>query len=77
MRGWRPDHPLIGEARHKSNVRSYANVYQHRGHLVPQPCAECGAKAEKHHPDYGHPLLVVWLCRGHHLARHREAQGAD
>ena len=49
------------------NCRAYANVYQRRGRLKPQPCIFCGTRAEKHHPDYSRPLLVVWVCRDHHL----------
>jgi len=53
------------------NSRAYANVYQRRGKLKPIPCEACGdEKAQKHHPDYGKPLEVTWLCRPCHLARH-------
>lgn len=27
---------------------------------------------DAHHEDYDEPLNVVWLCRLHHLMRHRE-----
>ena len=42
--------------------------------LEPLPCVECGSteNIERHHPDYGQPLLVVWLCRTHHRALHRK-----
>lgn len=70
MRATRPRHrDLSTEARWKSNARAYANTYQKRGKLVPQPC-HCGAKAEKHHHDYSKPLEVEWLCRKHHLEIH-------
>jgi DNA-binding XRE family transcriptional regulator len=43
------------------------------GELVREPCGECGAPAEAHH-DAGyepeHWLVVIWLCRRHHAARH-------
>jgi hypothetical protein len=43
------------------------------GHLVREPCSQCGAlKAEAHHEDYTKPLEVVWLCRRHHKLRHAE-----
>ncbi len=72
MRRWRKTHPLRPDQRLKMNCRCYANVYQRRGVLVPQPCEDCQSeKAQKHHPDYSRPLLVVWLCRPCHLARHR------
>lgn len=67
MRRWRKTHRLVGEARRKMNCRSYAGVYQRRGHLKSQPCIFCCEPAEKHHPDYSRPLLVIWMCRTHHL----------
>ncbi len=41
-----------------------------RGHLVPWPCESCGEKAEAHHPHYGAPMLVTWLCDQHHKEAH-------
>lgn len=74
MRGWRPEHPLTAEQKVKDNARAYANVYQKRGKLIPQPCEQCGSsESEKHHEDYSKPLDVRWLCRQCHLALHREA----
>lgn len=57
----------------KSITRSYANVYQSRGLLTPQPCQFCLSEThiEKHHPNYRKPLLVIWLCRKCHRALHR------
>lgn len=26
---------------------------------------------EAHHPDYRHPLNVIWLCRRHHMSHHK------
>lgn len=52
------------------NCRSYANTYERRGKLKREPCEDCGARAEKHHPDYSKPLEVVWLCRDCHLKHH-------
>jgi hypothetical protein len=74
MREHRPKHSeLPPQARQRANTRAYANVYQQRGKLIPKPCEECGAIAQKHHDDYRKPLKVRWLCREHHLAHHREA----
>jgi hypothetical protein len=71
MRGWRPSHPLVGAARIKDIARSYANTYQRRGLLTPQPCEQCGSQEpQKHHEDYSKPLDVRWLCRPCHLAIH-------
>jgi hypothetical protein len=43
------------------------------GRLQKWPvCAipECDRTPEAHHPDYGRPLDVVWLCRPHHKQAH-------
>ena len=41
--------------------------------LIPKPCIVCGEEpAEKHHEDYSKPLNITWLCKAHHLKRHRE-----
>ena len=73
MREWRKSHPLTDEQRKKDNARAYARVYQKRGHLKPESCAECGGeKAQKHHPDYSRPTFVVWLCRPCHMQIHKE-----
>lgn len=43
------------------------------GKLKRQPCEVCGFfRAEAHHEDYYKPLEVQWLCREHHMVRHRE-----
>jgi hypothetical protein len=71
MREWRKTHLLSEKARRKDITRSYAGVYKRRGKLVPKPCQMCGhKKVEMHHPDYGRPLYVFWLCRPCHLALH-------
>lgn len=47
------------------------------GRLLPWPaCAvpECNCKPEAHHPDYGRPLDVVWLCDAHHKEVHKMAR---
>ena len=49
-----------------------------RGKLVAQPCWVCGeTKTHGHHPDYGAPLDVVWLCEPHHRQVHDECRAAD
>jgi hypothetical protein len=70
MREWRAGRELSEEQKRRDTARSYANVYQRRGRLVPQPCQVCGGVAQKHHPDYSRPLDVVWLCRSCHLEVH-------
>jgi len=71
MRGWRPNHPLLGLARDKDTSRSIASVYKHHGKIKHQPCAVCGSpNSEMHHPDHELPRSVTWLCRPCHLAWH-------
>ncbi len=44
-----------------------------RGLLVRQPCVKCGnVDVQAHHEDYTKQLEVVWLCRHHHMERHKE-----
>ncbi len=44
------------------------------GVISRQNCEDCGSeKAEAHHPDYSHPLLVEWLCHRCHMTRHRRS----
>lgn len=70
----RPKHAeLSPEARARAVCRSYSNTLQKRGTLVPEPCRVCGGRAQKHHPDYGNPRRVEWLCRACHLVLHRAA----
>jgi hypothetical protein len=46
-----------------------------RGIVQRGPCEVCGAeKVDGHHPDYDRPAHVIWLCRKHHGALHREAR---
>lgn len=40
------------------------------GRIQPQPCEQCGAKAQAHHDDYTKPLDVRWLCTKHHAEHH-------
>jgi hypothetical protein len=43
------------------------------GRIQRWPCEICGDKADAHHPHYGAPLLVTWLCRQHHKQAHAES----
>jgi len=72
MREWRKDHPMSHVQRIRGRARSIAGISKRRGKLIAEPCRICGAAAEMHHPDYGQPLNVEWLCRAHHLQLHRE-----
>ncbi len=68
----RPLHrDLPDEQRQRANARAYANVYQRRGHITPEPCSVCrDPSAQKHHDDYSKPLQVRWFCRKCHLTLH-------
>lgn len=71
-RDHRPRHvDLPPEQRQRANARAYANVYQRRGKIAPEPCSVChDPVAQKHHDDYSKPLQVRWLCRKCHLTLH-------
>lgn len=61
--------------RHPEKHRARNIVYQalKYGSMVRQPCEVCGeAKVEAHHEDYSKPRDVKWLCRKHHMERHKE-----
>jgi site-specific recombinase XerC len=71
MREWRKTHPQSEAEKRKSNTRAYTNVLVKRGQLTKAPCRDCEAeKVQAHHPDYGQPRLVVWLCQSCHRAEH-------
>lgn len=67
--------------RHKDRVRAHNAISKAilRGKLVPWPVCEvpeCSAKPQAHHPHYGAPLLVTWLCDEHHKEVHAMAKEA-
>jgi hypothetical protein len=67
MRAWRAKHPDRRPAH-----RAVQSAIE-RGDMIRQPCRVCGnPKADAHHDDYTKPLEVDWLCRLHHIARHKE-----
>ena len=72
-----------GKAAHSKSVKKWVTQNQLRkaastifnnalrsGKIQRQPCFVCGKKAHAHHPDYDHPLDVVWLCPLHHRQAH-------
>lgn len=57
----------------KARARSVITNAIDVGTLIPKPCEVCGIdEVEAHHEDYSKPLSVKWLCKRHHVARHRE-----
>lgn len=70
----RPLHKdLKPEARLKANARAYTKEYLKRGKIFKQPCEICSDyNSEAHHPDYTKPLLIIWLCKKHHLELHEK-----
>lgn len=66
---------MAWQRRNGIKVRAHRQVKaaKRRGLIERQACEVCGdPRSEGHHPDYGRPLLVMWLCRRHHKAWHRE-----
>ena len=62
-------------AKDKARLRAHNAVSKAilRGKLKPWPVCElpaCNEKPEAHHPHYGAPLLVTWLCQAHHKEAH-------
>jgi hypothetical protein len=48
------------------------------GRLVRGPCEHCGTRKyiHAHHDDYDQPIMVRWLCAGHHGEVHRRLRHA-
>jgi len=69
-------HLRLGQtARRRANTRAYTRVLVRRGKLERGACSWCAGAAQAHHPDYGDPRLVVWLCRDCHRQHHAEFHG--
>jgi hypothetical protein len=52
------------------------------GKLIrPSVCSidneDCKGRIEGHHEDYSKPLDVIWLCKYHHIRRHKELVKED
>jgi hypothetical protein len=63
---------LAGRLRYpdKAKARYALSNAVRDGKIERWPCEVCGARAEAHHPHYGEPLLVTWLCKTHHTQAH-------
>jgi hypothetical protein len=51
-------------ARHRAN-----ELYK-----IPQVCSikKCEEMGQRHHPDYGKPEDIIWLCEYHHKQIHKK-----
>jgi len=68
---WQKDNPV----KHKAQWLARKAIY--RGNLVRTPCSVCGDEnSEAHHEDYSRPLDVIFYCKIHHRARHKELRDA-
>ena len=62
----------MSELRQQSEARKIYVKAILRGELVRKPCCICGStyRVAGHHPDYGRPLFIIWLCTKHHIRLH-------
>ena len=75
-----PNRPILTseEQRKKNRAHRLVRDAVRQGHLIKQPCEECGtAKTVAHHRDYDKPLDVQWLCRPHHMNAHGRGKGSS
>ena len=68
----------LSRSRHgdKHAVRKLTEAAMQSGRLVrPDHCSECLTRGhvDAHHPNYGKPLDVTWLCKKCHGKKHRSA----
>ena len=60
------------EHKNKMIARRLLNNKVSRKNVVRGYCEVCGNnKAEAHHEDYLKPLEVTWLCKKHHVEKHK------
>ena len=74
----------IYKRQNRSKYDSYENFLKYvarymtknavaRGIIKKMPCKVCGIEeVDVHHEDYEKPLQVTWLCKIHHVERHKE-----
>ena len=60
----RSKYRLKYKARHRAN-----EVFK-----IAQTCSikKCEEIGQRHHPDYGKPEEIIWLCEAHHKQIHRK-----
>ncbi len=54
----------------KTKCRAMFSSAVRRGKIIKENCFVCGNAGEAHHPDYGKPYDVEWLCSKHHRELH-------
>lgn len=58
-------------SRHPERARAQAHAQATQDAPESHRCKVCGKPAEhRHHPDYGSPGSVEWLCHTHHVKAH-------
>ncbi len=79
------DRPKTSTEKRTQEATRYREKYPHKrkahqavyraiqsGKLVRLPCDVCGdQRSHAHHEDYSMPLVVVWLCKKHHVEAHK------
>lgn len=62
--------------RHRARdfARSTINTVLQNGRLKKRPCDICKTteKVDAHHPNYGAPFKIRWLCEKHHYYVHKQ-----
>lgn len=74
-RRWRKENNYSWNRNHKEKaiIQDILDRSVYKGIIKRKPCEKCGdKKVEGHHPDYSKPLKVIWLCKIHHKAIHKE-----
>lgn len=60
--------------KHKKKRQLLNNIQEkaRRANPLRQTCSvnECKILAERHHPDYSKPTVIIWLCKLHHELVH-------
>ena len=58
---------------HKKKAQGKVATAIRNGSLLKDVCKKCGHKnTQAHHENYNEPLNIVWLCKKHHMERHKE-----
>ena len=80
MREYRTRHgtKLSADQARREKARQRSRTALRKGLILRSPCWVCGSpKAEMHHPDYGHPEDIWWLCPDCRMMIRRVKQVAE